>query len=532
MKTKKGITTKIYAINIERKRLLKQRREKALQNAKDRKLAKENFLAALKADHRANRASNDIQSNANMNDELIDGSNTDIIIGVENTDNTSIAPETADNAATDAENIDNNATNAENIDNAAINADNTSNTTTDGKKSDDAAMSNDNIDNATMSDNNTDDAVSGGGTTENTETGETTVDVPSPLLYGRKITDQSKVKTSKRHIPIIVKASEPSIDDPPPNEITTVTASGLTFDPSDVHVYEFFIQGTPKPKDLEGIEEDQLLEIQQNIQDKLKQRDEERERNITKRIIQYEEKYDFINISLLESVAQITEMTKSGHPTAAARVKSADKMVMLLPLFNGSKPEVAKQHYERFNQYIKFQTKSGNIRDPIVEAIELFEHTLEKKVLVWFQEHKDKFVDVTTLKTMFLQRYNPWGKTKRDQLQSWNILIFDPQKTYVDEHIDLINTLGDMLGQTAKSKMEKFVDIMPAIIQTHLITCKTWAKATKKAKELEHIIRKCDPPAAALPNLTKDTAVPGLYSHIAHSNDKTETDIPQPFKGA
>ena len=42
VKTKKGRTTKIHAINIERKKLLKQRREKALQNAKDRKLAKEN----------------------------------------------------------------------------------------------------------------------------------------------------------------------------------------------------------------------------------------------------------------------------------------------------------------------------------------------------------------------------------------------------------------------------------------------------------------------------------------------------------
>ena len=84
---------------------------------------------------------------------------------------------------------------------------------------------------------------------------------------------------------------------------------------------------------------------------------------------QYKEKYDFINKAPLESVAQITEMTKSDHPAAAAKVKSAVKMVMLPPLFDGSKPEVAKQHYERFNQYIKFQTKSGNIRDPIAEAI-------------------------------------------------------------------------------------------------------------------------------------------------------------------
>ena len=34
VKTKKGRTTKMYAMNIERKKLLKQRREKALQNAK------------------------------------------------------------------------------------------------------------------------------------------------------------------------------------------------------------------------------------------------------------------------------------------------------------------------------------------------------------------------------------------------------------------------------------------------------------------------------------------------------------------
>ena len=152
--------------------------------------------------------------------------------------------------------------------------------------------------------------------------------------------------------------------------------------------------------------------------------------------------------------------------------------------------------------------------------------------MVWFQEHKDKFVDLTTLKTMFLQRYNPWGKTKQDQLQSWNILTFDPQKMDLDEHIDLINTLGNMVGQKEESKKDKFIDTMPIIIQMHLITVKDWAVTAKKAKELEHIIRKCDPPTAALPTLIKGTAVPGLYSHTAHSDDKDEMDIPQPFKGA
>ena len=100
----------------------------------------------------------------------------------------------------------------------------------------------------------------------------------------------------------------------------------------------------------------------------------------------------------------------------------------------------------------------------------------------------------------------------------------------IDEHIDLIDTLGNMLGQKDESKKDKFIDTMPIIIQRHLITEKDWA--AKKAKELEHIIRKCDPPAVALPTLAKGTAVPSLYSHIAHSNNKDKVGIPQPFKGA
>ena len=105
----------MYTIIIERKKLLKQRREKALQNTKDRKLAKENFLTALKAGHKADRASNDTQSSANSNDELINGVNADTIIRVDNIDNIEIVAEYVTNATTNAENIDTDSTNADNI---------------------------------------------------------------------------------------------------------------------------------------------------------------------------------------------------------------------------------------------------------------------------------------------------------------------------------------------------------------------------------------------------------------------------------
>ena len=243
-----------------------------------------------------------------------------------------------------------------------------------------------------------------------------------------------------------------------------------------------------------------------------------RERNITKRVQEFEKTFDFVNSHLLKGVATMAELTKTDNRQPMGKIKPTDKMVMMPSLFDGTKPAMSKQHYERFNLYINFQTKSGHLTDPVEEAIDLFEHTLDKTALVWFQMNRSKFKDLTTLKMMFLQRYNPWGKTKREQLQSWNILSFNPKTTDVDEHINLINTLGDMVDQKEEAKKEKFIETMPTMIQTHLIMCKD-------------IILKCDPPTPAMPMMATGATVLGIYSHIAHSVDKEEGEIPQPFKG-
>ena len=166
---------------------MEQRREKVLQNAKDRKLAKGNPLVALQASLRANSASNDTQSITNTNDEVIGDANTDAIIGAENTDN----------AAIDAHNTDNAAIDAENTDNAAIDADNTDNAATDGKKK---------TDDATMSNNNPDNATTGNGNMDNTTTGETSiVHVPLPPCYGGKTKDPSKIKTSPQNVHLLLQ---------------------------------------------------------------------------------------------------------------------------------------------------------------------------------------------------------------------------------------------------------------------------------------------------------------------------------------
>ena len=180
--------------------------------------------------------------------------------------------------------------------------------------------------------------------------------------------------------------------------------------PDETGFYTFFLKGQGNPPDLMGVNDDQLLAIQNDLTERLKARDEARERAVTRKLCEQEQKHEFANAT---STSELLEPTVKDGQT---EVKLADKMLMISALFDSKKPKKVKTHCERFNQYIKFQIKEGNIQDTTKKAIELFEHTLDKKALIWFQQHKAEFKDLTTLKNMFLARYNPWGKAKRDQI--------------------------------------------------------------------------------------------------------------------
>ena len=183
---------------------------------------------------------------------------------------------------------------------------------------------------------------------------------------------------------------------------------------NDIGIFEFIFHGLPNPPDLEDMDEDRLRELQNAVQEQLCQRDEERERNITERVQEFEKTFNFVNSHLLKGVTTMAKLTKTDNRQPIGKIKPTDKIVMMPSLFDGTKPETSKQDYKRFNLHINFQTKSGHLTDPIGEAIDLFEHTLDKTALVWFQMNRSKFKDLTTLKTMFLQRYNPWGKIKEN----------------------------------------------------------------------------------------------------------------------
>ena len=53
-------------------------------------------------------------------------------------------------------------------------------------------------------------------------------------------------------------------------------------DTDDIGIFEFIFKGLPELPELEGIAEDRLRDLQNAVQEQLRKRDEERERNITK----------------------------------------------------------------------------------------------------------------------------------------------------------------------------------------------------------------------------------------------------------
>ena len=82
-----------------------------------------------------------------------------------------------------------------------------------------------------------------------------------------------------------------------------------------------------------------LFELQRNVQEQLHKRDKERERNITKRVQEYEKTFDFVNSHLLKGVATMAELTKTDTRQSLGKIKPTDKMVMMPGLFDGTKPK-------------------------------------------------------------------------------------------------------------------------------------------------------------------------------------------------
>ena len=131
--------------------------------------------------------------------------NTNIALTIHNINNLKIVANHRINATTNDKNTEIELANMDNINTAKIENDN----------NDEVAKSDNNDDDPIMSDKESPLESPAEDNVEKDEEGEnSTEEVASPLIYGRKTNDPTKVKSSKRHRPVKVTPLEPPIANP------------------------------------------------------------------------------------------------------------------------------------------------------------------------------------------------------------------------------------------------------------------------------------------------------------------------------
>ena len=93
-----------------------------------------------------------------------------------------------------------------------------------------------------------------------------------------------------------------------------------------------------------GVDDDQLLAIQNDIRERLNAR----KRAVTRKLCEHEQKHEFANAESLKHFAQVSELLELTIKDGQAKVKLADKMLVIPALFDGETPKKVKMHYERF----------------------------------------------------------------------------------------------------------------------------------------------------------------------------------------
>ena len=90
--------------------------------------------------------------------------------------------------------------------------------------------------------------------------------------------------------------------------IDTEEDSDHALGPDELGFYTFFLKGEGNPPNLLGMDDDQLLAIQNDLHERIKARDEARERAISKKLYELEQRHEFTNTQYFKHFTQVSEL--------------------------------------------------------------------------------------------------------------------------------------------------------------------------------------------------------------------------------
>ena len=181
----------------------------------------------MKASHKRYEASKNSYKRKKDDNGSNNDDNTNIALTIHNINNLEIVANHRVNTTTNDENVETEIANMDNINMAKIENDN----------NDEVAKSDNNDDNPITSDKESPLESPAEDNVEKDEEGEnSTKEVPSPLIYGRKTNDPTKVKSSKKCRPVKVTPLESPMGNPQKgkDKEATDTLNTFVFDPNDI----------------------------------------------------------------------------------------------------------------------------------------------------------------------------------------------------------------------------------------------------------------------------------------------------------
>ena len=151
-------------------------------------------------------------------------------------------------------------------------------------------------------------------------------DSPRPQRTKGKASHPYQIKSLKKNRKMprtkgnVTIPNDPPPDPDPPEEdpligdlIDIEEDSSYSLHPDEIGFYTFFIKGEGNLPDLMGMKDEQLLAIQNDLQQRMKARDEARGRVISNKLCELEKQHDFTNTQYLKHFAQVSELLE---PTA------------------------------------------------------------------------------------------------------------------------------------------------------------------------------------------------------------------------
>ena len=106
---------------------------------------------------------------------------------------------------------------------------------------------------------------------------------------------------------------------------------------------------------------------------------------------------------------------------------NACKKFLMFPAgkFDGKDKTQAKAHWLEFEKYLSYHEQYDFVdRADFDEVTRMFHLTLTEHALGWYDSESLNWTNEDDMKQAFLQRFNVWGDTRRQQQNCWNKSIF------------------------------------------------------------------------------------------------------------